>query len=166
MSTNQYQFEMFQLRKDVLATVAEHARNDELWKAKIEAKRMIRRRADSGNPTKVAKAFATSFKKARAFIEKGGNTELNIKGARNRILTDHDSGIDPSTDIEGDVVELIESVDDSGWGEPDVSEYPVVAHPSGYRVCTCPSQQYHIVCKHTLARVIERNWPNAPLPKQ
>lgn len=161
MSATEYEFEMFDLRKELLAMVAENAREDQLHRARNEGARRILTRGE-GNVEKAAKAFKTSFDKAKEIVEKGGDHDLEIEEMP-AILEDHDGEIQPG-EIDGKAVELIRSIDQSGFGEPQTSLYPVVDHPSGYRVCTCPSQKYYVLCPHTLARVIERNWPEAPLP--
>lgn len=164
-SNNDYELEMFPLRRDVLAMVAECARNDELWHAKTKGKRMIRRRANSENPSKVAKAFATSLENARDIVHERGDHDIVIEDMP-PILDDHDGEIQPS-EIQGDAVEVIRSIDTSGYGRAETTVYPVYRHdPSGWRVCSCPSQKYHIVCKHTLARVVERNLPLDPINQE
>lgn len=166
--TSDYTFDMFDLRKIVLATVAENVRNDDLVAAKHDAARLIRNQADgdASDRQQAAKAFKTSFDRARETIEEGGDYDLDIDTfPSDGILHDHDAEIDPTTDIEGDVVEVLTSIKTEGWGQPEKNIYPVVEHqPSGYRVCTCPAQKYYIVCPHTLARIIERNWQAAPVP--
>lgn len=158
-ATSDYEFEMFDLRKDVLAAVAEKAREGDLVGAKHEAKRLILRRATK-NPSKNANAFETSFEKARDMVTEGGDYDLEIEDMP-PILDGHDAEIDPSTEIEGEPIEVITSSEKTGFGEPDTSTYPVVAHPSGFRICTCGAQKYYIICPHTLARVLERNWEGA-----
>lgn len=163
-STDDYEFEMFDLRKRLLAGIAECVREGDFHKAKTEAKHIIRLNAEGNGEAvdKQVKAFATSFDKARELVEEGGDTNLEIADMP-PILEDHDGEIE-GDEIVGDAVELVRSVDRSGFGDPETSLYPVVDHPSGYRVCTCPSQKYHLVCKHTLARIIERDWEDAPVP--
>lgn len=162
MSTNAYKFEMGELRKDVLATVAEYARQDDLTTAKHRAKGMISRRADE-NPVKAAKAFETSFERAVETVKDGGDYDIEIE-VMPPILNDHDAEIDPTAEIDGDPVEVITSTKTDGW-TAETSTYPIIDHQSsGFRICTCAAQKYYIVCPHTLSRVIERNWPNAPLP--
>jgi hypothetical protein len=155
-----YQFEMFDLRKDVLALVAMHVRDGDFVLAKHAAKREILRRAE-GDASKAADAFGTSFDKAKEMVQEGGNHAIHID-AMPSILPDHDAEINPNTEIDGDVVEVVTSVDTSSFRESK-SVYPVVDHPSGFRVCTCGAQKYYITCPHTLARVIEMNWSEAPV---
>lgn len=92
--------------------------------------------------------FGTIFENAVEIVT--GKKEINIEDA---ILNDHDGEIEPS-EIDGESVEVVKSY--SG------NQYPVVQHPSGYRICTCPSQKYQLVCKHTVARILERNWRGTP----
>lgn len=162
MATQEYEFEMFDLRKTVLALVAEHAREDTLSEAKFDGKRLIRRYAES-NASKAASAFATAFENAMEMVREDTKLEIEIEDASQRILADHDGEIAPS-EIEGEVTELIRSIDKTNFTTEE-SEYPVVQHSSGFRVCTCPAQKYYIVCKHTLARVIERNRREVPAPR-
>ncbi|WP_167880052.1 hypothetical protein [Halorhabdus rudnickae] len=152
---------MFDLRKRVLAAVAEYAREDRLTQAKHEGARLIQRLGE-GDAEKAAQAFRTSFDKAKEMIGEDVGYDLEIREMP-PILEDHDGEIEPH-EIAGETVEVARSVNKTGFGQRESSLYPIVAHPSGYRVCTCPAQKYYIVCPHTLARVIERNWPEAPLP--
>ena len=157
-----YQFEMFDLRKDVLACVAVNARDDDLIRGRSNAKQMILRRGE-GDAAKAAKAFGTSFDKAVEMVKEGGDYDLEIESfPDDGILADHDAEINPTTEIEGDVAEIVTSTDNSSF-RSSTSVYPVIDHPSGFRVCTCGAQKYYITCPHTLARVLEMNWSEAPL---
>lgn len=167
MSQSEYEFEMFDLRKAVLSTVAEHVRENDFVSAKHNAARLIERRAqgDASDRRQAAEAFKTSFDRARETIDDGGDYDLDIDPfPADGILVDHDAEIDPTTEIDGDVVEVVTSIKDEGWGQTEETVYPVVDHPSGFRICTCGAQKYYIVGPHTLARVIERNWKDAPMP--
>lgn len=168
-TNDNYHFEMFDLRKAVLDTVATHARDDDLDAAKREAKRLIKLRAkptENTTPAEAASAFGTSFDRAVDTVTGDGDYAIDIEDfppdgvLRNKY---HDGVINPATEIDGDVVEILTSRKGSGRDE-EITVYPVVAHPSGFRICTCPAQRYGIVCPHTLARVIERNWTRAPVP--
>lgn len=164
-NTSDYQFEMFDLRRRVLAGIAECARNDDIHSAKFDAARLIRTHA-KGDAEKAAKAFKTSFDRALETVRGTSEYEIDIEEfPADGILTadDHDAEIDPTREIDGDVAEIITSTKKEGWSEEE-TVYPIVAHPSGFRVCTCGAQKYYIVCPHTLARVIERNWTKAAVP--
>jgi len=159
-SDTEYHFELFDLRRAVLDTVATHARNDDLDRAKDEAKRMIQLRGE--NPEKDASAFETSFDRALETVTDTAEYEIEIEEFPDDGILPakyHDAAINPSTEIDGDTVEILTSRKEDG-----LSVYPIVSHPSGFRVCTCPAQRYFIVCPHTLARVLERNWAQAPIP--
>ncbi len=166
--TEDYQFEMFGLRKQLLALVAECARDDDLRRAKREGASLIRRNAngDADQRRKAAKAFKSSFDRAVETVNDGGDYDLEIADfPSDGILTgdDHDAEIDPTREIDGSVAELITSIKRERFST-EKTTYPVIDHPSEFRICTCGAQKYYIVCPHTLARVIERNWANAPLP--
>jgi len=163
-SDSDYTFEMFDLRENLLAAVAKQVREGEPRLAEQDGKRMILRNATKNN-SQNAKAFQTAFENAQELITDGGDTELKVEEAPALLRDDDHDGVIEGHQIDGRVVELIRSIDRSGWGESEETVYPVVAHDSGHRVCTCPSQKYHIVCKHTLARVIERNEP-APVSQK
>lgn len=162
MSATDYSFEMSALRKDVLGIVADHVRDGDFAGAKHAAAREIRRHSPE-NPEQDAKAFRTSFDKAKTMVEDGGRYDIDIDPMP-ALLPDHDAELTPGLEINGEVTEVVTSYDHSGFGDPDTSVYPVVDHGSGFRVCTCGAQKYYTACPHTLARVVERNWADAPLP--
>jgi len=155
---SEYKFTMFDLRKDVLATVADRARENDLATAKIEGKRLILNRA-KGDSLKAAKAFETSFEKAVDMVSNSDDYEL-YHHEMPPILANHDAEIDPTTEIEGNVVEVVKSYDNTSF-PPKESIYPIISHPSGFQVCTCGAQKYYITCPHTLARTLQMNWADA-----
>ncbi|ERJ05105.1 Zinc finger SWIM-type protein [Halorhabdus tiamatea SARL4B] len=159
--SDDYEFEMFSLRKDTLALVAKEVREGNLTKAKRKGKNEIETRSE-GDAQENGKAFVSSFEKGVEMVEAGGDYEIEIADMPS-ILEEHDAEIDPNTEINGEAAGVIRSHDHSGFGEAETSTYPVVHHESGFRVCTCAAQKYYIVCPHTLARVIERNWADAPV---
>lgn len=154
-----YEFELHDLREDILRMTAEGARGCEttyeLRELKFQIQKYIRRNVTNSkkSPTEVAQEFGTSFENAVSNVTGNSNMEIEEMPP---LLEDHDGEIEP-TEIDGESVEVIKT----GSGR-DSSTYPVVRHSSGYRICTCPSQKYHLMCKHTLARIIERNWMGTP----
>jgi hypothetical protein len=157
-SDTEYSFEMFALRRDLLAMVAEKVREGQPEVAKQKGKTMVLRRSSKHN-SRNAEAFETAFENAQDMIAAGGNVELEIEAAPPVLRDEDHDGVIVGSEIDGRVTEIIRSIDNSGWGGSEESIYPVVAHDSGYRVCLCPAQKNFIICKHTLARVIERNKP-------
>lgn len=154
-----YEFELHDLREDILRMTAEGARGCEspyeLRELKFQIQKYIRRNVTKTkkSPAEVAQEFGTSFENAVSVVT--GNAEMEIEEMP-PLLEDHDGEIQP-TEIDGESVEVIRT-----GNSQNPSTYPVVQHDSGYRICTCPSQKYHLVCKHTLARIIERNWMGTP----
>jgi hypothetical protein len=155
---HEYSFEMFDLRRELLAMVAAEIRDGNPRVAKRKGARMVRQRSE-WNGDRNADAFETAFERARELISDDGDTDIEIEDAPSIIRDGDHDGVIQGPEIDGDVAELIHSIDRSGFGDPETTTYPVVDHASGYRVCTCPAQKNFIVCKHTLARVIERNQP-------
>lgn len=151
-----YNFEMHSLRREILQQLADGSRNcssrHELNSLKHQLQRYIRRNCEPKQKSRseVASEFGTIFDNAVDIVT--GRKEIAIEDMP-AILDDHDGAIE-SSEIDGDAVEVIESYSSN--------MYPVVQHPSGFRVCTCPSQKYQLVCKHTVARIIERNWRGTP----
>jgi len=162
-SDSSYTFEMFDLRRALLAKVAQEIRNGNPRQAKREGKRLVLARSTRNN-SRNAKAFATAFENARDLIADDGDVDLEIESAPPVVRFEAHDGAIKGHQIDGPVTELIRSIDRSGWGDPEESVYPVIDHESGYRVCSCPAQKNFIVCKHTLARIIERNQP-APVQR-
>jgi hypothetical protein len=154
-----YKFELHDLREDILRKTAEGARccesQYELREVKFEIQKQIRRKVTDTkkSPSEVAQEFGTSFENGIDIVT--GESKMEIEDMP-PLLEDHDGAIKPS-EIDGESIEVIHTRTGS-----ESTEYPVVNHSSGYRICTCPSQKYHLVCKHTLARIIERNWKGTP----
>lgn len=161
MSTqSDFTFEMDSLRRDVLAIVAVEIRKGSPQEAKIQGKREIKTRSMT-NAREHARAFVSAFDRALKMLEKGGDYIEVLDTPP--IVEDHDAEIDPETEIHGEIVGTIRAHHRSG--ERETKTYPVVQEEkSGFRVCTCGEQKEHTVCEHTLARVIERNWGDAPVP--
>lgn len=161
MGNSEYEFEMYETRKQLLRIIAECARDGDLFEARRKCRKVIRRNRHCDMDD--VKHFTTAFENARDIVE--GNTDARIEiEDMPSILNDHDGKISPSQ-IDGEATEVIRSIkpSDSWHTDEEVTVYPVYTHkPSGYRVCSCPSQAYSLVCKHTMARVIERNSRQIP----
>lgn len=163
MSGYDYTFEMHEARQVIFNKIAEVAREcdtvTDLKLKRMYLKRIVRRtvKPKKKSSVKVAEEFETSFKNAIDIVR--GKEIMEIQECSG-ILTDHDGEIAPS-EIEGSFREIITTKDGS-----ETKIYPVVEYDAegegNYRICTCPAQKYQLICKHTIARIIERNLRSLP----
>lgn len=151
-------FELHKFRKNCIEMLEQEIRNcsdkHDLKSLKFEVQRYIRAHADEKekSPSQVASEFGTCYDNALEYVF--GDEHIEIERVSG-IISDHDGSIDKS-DTDGSTSCIIKS--------PSGSKYPIyeVSTPKAtvenYRICSCPSQKYHLLCKHTIARLIERNY--------
>lgn len=151
-----YEFEMHDVRKNILKIIAENCREGNTKNAKFDCCDLIRRSPKVTNKRKTLKHFRTSYDKALDIVQ--GNDKDRIRIEEPWGLIKNDGAID-SSEVNGELESVVISIKEKKFGKEEKSVYPVYLHESGYSVCSCPSQKFSLVCKHTLARVIERNWP-------
>lgn len=164
-----YEFKMFEEREQILQKLSDEIMKCEtkleLNRAKMDVKAFIRHKINTKNKdmSQVLKTFGTSFENAKEMVfTNRENMRFEREFQQIMRYEDHDGEIRPE-EIDGNISSMI--IRNKNKETKETKKYPIVEHSSGHRVCTCPSQKYNIVCKHTIARYIIRNF-KGEIPRQ